>query len=74
MERQQFGKQLYKAYKSGYHNPRPMHYSAIQEAWNTDTLGEADTIADAFDLGCRHQQNDVDMFDKDELVEEIASW
>lgn len=65
---------LYEAYESGHDDPRSMHYRQLEMEFETDTLPETDAVADAFDLGCDHAQNDVDKFDKDDLLEEMASW
>jgi len=74
MELHEFSDRLFTAYKSGYYYPRELHYRQIAEKWNTDGLAETDALADTYDLGCRHTQNDHPRFDKDELLKEIASW
>jgi len=66
---------LYDAYESGHDDPRPMHYAEIVEEFGgKDNIKETDAIADAFDLGCRHAENDADQLSKEGLVEEMASW
>lgn len=65
---------LYAAYRSGYEDPRPMHYRELAEEFGYEEIPEIDMVADAFDLGCRHAENDVEQFGKDELLEEMASW
>lgn len=65
---------LYAAYESGYDDPRRLHYAKIAEKWGSENIGETDALADAFDLGCRHADKDVEKFEKIELLEEMASW
>lgn len=65
---------MQRAYNSGYDNPRPMHYSQLAEEFGYSNPPEVDMVADSFDLGCRHAQNNVEKFDKRKLLAEMASW
>ena len=81
MDNEQLGENVFKAYRSGYEDPRSMHYTQIASEWGNHEGGivgdiqTTDMLADAFDLGCTHSQNDIEPFEtKGELLEEIASW
>lgn len=70
----EFAESLYNAYVSGYEDPRPIHYGELAEEFNVEELAETDAVADAFDLGCLHSQNEVEKLSNQELLEEMASW
>lgn len=65
---------LHDAYTSGYDDPRFIHFTQLAEQFGYNGLPEVDMMADAFDLGCRHAENDVEKFNEQELLEEMESW
>lgn len=65
---------MHRAYTDFYDNPRRIHYTEITKEYGTDELSETDILADVIDLGVRHQENDVEKLDVDELLHEVESW
>lgn len=67
---------MYEAYSDFFEDPQPISYWEIEQRYGTDSVREADMVADAIDLGCGDAQGDLDEVPRtrEELIEEIASW
>lgn len=67
-------KTLERAYREFHADPRPISYWEIADRYDTDSLGEADVVADTIDLACRDAERDHPARDTDDLLETISEW